>query len=256
MPPESMTTSTIFTTTIRTVTDCGSGNKGCTSGKGGSTVFVTETIPISTTVCPISDLPVTPTASASATATGVPSSAMTPSSSVMTPSASSSSIVREPSVSSTASTPATKTASSPFEGATGIDIVIPEIRQCEKGDRLDLPGMPWAVTNDVSADDEKMGKQCTNFNRVVVSNGTYLVNWTSITNVKRTNETADVVKGYSNIEAKLNGTHHLADIKSIPTFFRWNRTIGTGFKGRSSLCHLFSISLLLKLLLPFCMFSS
>ncbi|CAH0018814.1 unnamed protein product [Clonostachys rhizophaga] len=217
LPPESLTTSTIFTTSIRTVTDCGSGTEGCTSG-AGSTIFVTETIPISTTVCPISDLPQTPTTTAVSTP-------------VSTPASSSSLPAQEPSASSTAATSATKTSSSPFEGATGIDIIIPEIRQCDNNDQLDLPGMPWSVTNDMYNSEKMNGTQCTNFNRVVVSNGTYLVNWTSITDIKKIDETADVMKGYSNIEASLNGTHHLTEIKSIPTFFRWNRTIGDGFKG-------------------------
>ncbi|KAH8660981.1 hypothetical protein BGZ60DRAFT_530972 [Tricladium varicosporioides] len=84
--PVLLTTSTIFTTSVQTVTSCGPTVTNCPAG---STVLTTVTIPLSTTVCPVSSAATTPAApSSSSVVVGSSSSVVVPSSSAVVPSSS------------------------------------------------------------------------------------------------------------------------------------------------------------------------
>lgn len=124
--------------------------------------------------------------------------------------------------------------SSPYADATEVDVDIEPTEQCGNDDRLIMPGMAWTVANSMYNSDGMVGTQCTDFERVLeASDGTYLVEWTSTTNVENIEDTADLCKGYSNIGIGVNLEERLSDVQSIPAYYKWSRTINTEFKGIS-----------------------
>ncbi|KAI8630102.1 glycoside hydrolase family 12 protein [Xylariaceae sp. FL1651] len=119
-----------------------------------------------------------------------------------------------------------------FADATPIAYKIGATSQCGNSDRLIMPGKPWTVSNAMYGAKDMVGSQCTNFDRLLEStNGTELVQWTSITNVEYVEDTKDICKGYSNIGVGVNLKQPLSEIKSIPAFFKWSRTVQSDFRG-------------------------
>ncbi|RYC65811.1 hypothetical protein CHU98_g360 [Xylaria longipes] len=127
---------------------------------------------------------------------------------------------------------ATQVAEGTDPAATQISYKVPATEQCGNNDRLILPGMPWTVANSMYNANQMVGKQCTNFNGILqTTNGIKEVKWTSVTDVERVDNTKDVCKGYTNVGVGVNLNKKLKDIKSIPAYYKWDRTNTTEFRG-------------------------
>ncbi|KAI0533682.1 glycoside hydrolase family 12 protein [Xylaria digitata] len=119
-----------------------------------------------------------------------------------------------------------------YAKATQIAYKVAATKQCGNDDRLILPGMPWTVANSMYNADQMVGKQCTNFDGILkAADGTKELKWTSVTDVELVDETKDVCKGYTNIGVGVNLNKKLKDIKSIPAYYKWDRTNTTEFRG-------------------------
>lgn len=127
-----------------------------------------------------------------------------------------------------------------YAKATQIPFKVAPTKQCGNNDRLILPGMPWTVANSMYNANQMVGKQCTNFDGILqAADGTKVVKWTSVTDVKLVDKTKDVCKGYTNIGIGVNLKKKLKDIKSIPAYYKWDRTNTTEFRGRCSFYPIF-----------------
>ncbi|KAI1119002.1 glycoside hydrolase family 12 protein [Nemania sp. NC0429] len=127
---------------------------------------------------------------------------------------------------------ATQAVDGAYAEATQIAFKVAPTKQCGNDDRLILPGMPWTVANSMYNADQMVGKQCTNFDGILqAADGTKLVKWTSVTDVERIDKTKDVCKGYTNIGIGVNLKKKLKEIKSIPAYYKWERTNTTEFRG-------------------------
>lgn len=152
-------------------------------------------------------------------------------------SSSSSSIVSQvPASSASSANPAaSQTSTAPYASATEVDLKVPATEQCGVNDRLHFTGMPWSLSNNMYNSESMLGTQCTNFVRALgASDGTNLVEWTSTTDVQKIEDTADICKGYSNFGDGPDDKARLRDIKSIPAYFKWSRSVEEDFKGRLS----------------------
>ncbi|KAI0509112.1 glycoside hydrolase family 12 protein [Xylaria bambusicola] len=119
-----------------------------------------------------------------------------------------------------------------YAKATPVAYKVKATEQCGNDDRLILPGQPWTVANSMYNADQMVGKQCTNFDSILeTADGIKEVKWTSITDIKKVEDTADVCKGYTNVGIGKNLNKKLKDIKSIPAYFQWDRTNTTDFRG-------------------------
>ncbi|KAI0159577.1 glycoside hydrolase family 12 protein [Xylariaceae sp. FL1272] len=209
-----------------------------TSSSIPTTSSVAETTserPVSTTVIAITvssitessviDQPST-TSTSESTVAQQPSTTST-SAKAVTTSASSSEIP----TSTIASSP-TVAGDSVFADASAISYKIGATTQCGNEDRLIIPGMPWTVSNAMYGADDMVGTQCTNFKQLLeTADGTDLVQWTSTTDIEMIDDTEGICKGYSNIGIGANLEYPLRDIKSIPAYYSWNRTIESDFRG-------------------------
>ncbi|CAH0027054.1 unnamed protein product [Clonostachys rhizophaga] len=149
-------------------------------------------------------------------------------------SSSSSSIVSQvPASSASSANPvASQTSAAPYASATEVDVKVPATEQCGIDDRLHFTDMPWSLSNNMYNSESMVGTQCTNFVRALgASDGTNLVEWTSTTDVQKIEDTADVCKGYSNFGDGPDDKARLRDIKSIPAYFKWSRSVEGDFKG-------------------------
>ncbi|KAJ8125132.1 hypothetical protein O1611_g8508 [Lasiodiplodia mahajangana] len=127
---------------------------------------------------------------------------------------------------------ASKAIDAAYAEATQIAFKVAAKQQCGNNDRLILPGMPWTVANSMYNADQMVGKQCTNFDGILqTADGTKVVEWTSVTDVELVEDTKDVCKGYTNIGVGVNLKKQLKDIKSIPAYYKWDRTNTTEFRG-------------------------
>lgn len=142
---------------------------------------------------------------------------------------------------------ATKVVDGAYAKATEIPFKVAPTKQCGNNDRLILPGMPWTVANSMYNADQMVGKQCTNFDGILeTANGTKVVKWTSVTDVELVDKTKDLCKGYTNIGIGVNLKKKLKDIKSIPAYYKWDRTNTTEFRGKCLFClyfHFYFMSL-------------
>ncbi|KAI1149535.1 glycoside hydrolase family 12 protein [Nemania diffusa] len=119
-----------------------------------------------------------------------------------------------------------------YAKATQIAFKVAATQQCGNDDRLVLPGMPWTVANSMYNADQMVGTQCTNFDGILkTAAGAKVVKWTSVTDVELVDDTKDVCKGYTNIGVGVNLGNQLKDIKSIPAYYKWDRTNTTEFRG-------------------------
>lgn len=119
-----------------------------------------------------------------------------------------------------------------YAEATQIAFKVRATEQCGNDDRLILPGMPWTVANSMYNADQMVGQQCTNFDGILQTiEGEKEVKWTSVTDVELVEETKDICKGYTNVGVGVNLNNKLKDIKSIPAYFKWDRTNTTEFRG-------------------------
>ncbi|KAI1424472.1 glycoside hydrolase family 12 protein [Xylaria sp. FL1777] len=119
-----------------------------------------------------------------------------------------------------------------YAEATQVAYKVGATKQCGNDDRLILPGLPWTVANSMYNADQMVGTQCTNFDSVLqAADGTKEVKWTSVTNVELVDDTKDVCKGYTNVGIGVNLNKQLKDIKSIPAYYKWDRTNTTEFRG-------------------------
>ncbi|KAI1827841.1 glycoside hydrolase family 12 protein [Xylaria intraflava] len=119
-----------------------------------------------------------------------------------------------------------------YAQATPIEYEVRATTQCGNTDRLILPGMPWTVANSMYNANQMVGQQCTNFDGVrQAADGSKEVDWTSVTDIDLVSQTKDVCKGYSNVGVGVNLDKKLGDITSIPTYFQWNHTNTTEFRG-------------------------
>lgn len=77
------------------------------------------------------------------------------------------------------------------------------------------------------------GQQCTNYEEVVETSGgtQQMVRYESVTDIEQVDATEDVCKGYSNVGIGENLRKPFRDVKAIPAYFQWERTISTAFKG-------------------------
>uniref|UniRef100_A0A0B7KHH6 Uncharacterized protein n=2 Tax=Bionectria ochroleuca TaxID=29856 RepID=A0A0B7KHH6_BIOOC len=187
-------------------------------------VTVTEYVTVTGAPTPVSSLSTPLTASTSvASVTKASSAPEQPSSSAETKSQSSAQV--------NDSLPSS-TASSPYADATEVNVNIAAKEQCGNDDRLIMPGMPWTVANSMYNSNRMVGTQCTNYNKVLqASDKTYLVDWTSTTNIENVADTNDICKGYSNIGIGKNLKKRLSEVKAIPAYYKWSRTIDGEFKG-------------------------
>ncbi|KAI0097899.1 glycoside hydrolase family 12 protein [Nemania sp. FL0031] len=129
-------------------------------------------------------------------------------------------------------TTASKAIDATYAKATQIAFKVAAKQQCGNNDRLVLPGMPWTVANSMYNADQMVGKQCTNFDGILqTTDGTKVVEWTSVTDVELVEDTKDLCKGYTNIGIGVNLKKQLKDIKSIPAYYKWDRTNTTEFRG-------------------------
>jgi hypothetical protein len=120
----------------------------------------------------------------------------------------------------------------PLTDTHEVDVGIPPTKQCGNDDRLIMPGMAWTVANSMYNSNQMEGTQCTNFQHVLeASDGTLLVEYTSITDIEQVTATEDICKGYSSIGIGVNLRKRLNQVQSIPASFQWNRTAGEEFKG-------------------------
>ncbi|KAI1279306.1 glycoside hydrolase family 12 protein [Xylaria sp. FL0933] len=127
---------------------------------------------------------------------------------------------------------ATQVVGGTYAKATQVAYKVAAKKQCGNDDRLILPGMPWTVANSMYNANQMVGTQCTNFDSVLqAEDGTKEVKWTSITNVELVDDTKDVCKGYTNVGIGVNLDNKLKDIKSIPAYYKWDRTNTTEFRG-------------------------
>ncbi|KAI0975259.1 glycoside hydrolase family 12 protein [Xylaria arbuscula] len=127
---------------------------------------------------------------------------------------------------------ATQVVDGAYAKATPVSYKVGATKQCGNDDRLILPGMPWTVANSMYNADQMVGTQCTNFDSILqATDGTKEVKWTSITNVELVDDTKDVCKGYTNVGIGVNLNNQLKDIKSIPAYYKWERTNTTTFRG-------------------------
>ncbi|KAI0799150.1 glycoside hydrolase family 12 protein [Xylaria sp. FL0064] len=127
---------------------------------------------------------------------------------------------------------ATQVVGGTYAKATQVAYKVAATKQCGNDDRLILPGMPWTVANSMYNANQMVGTQCTNFDSVLqAADGTKEVKWTSITNVELVDDTKDVCKGYTNVGIGVNLNNRLKDIKSIPAYYKWDRTNTTEFRG-------------------------
>ncbi|KAJ8111608.1 hypothetical protein ONZ43_g5580 [Nemania bipapillata] len=127
---------------------------------------------------------------------------------------------------------ASKVIDTAYAKATQIPFKVAATKQCGNEDRLILPGMPWTVANSMYNADQMVGKQCTNFDAILqTKGGSKLVKWTSVTDVELVDDTKDVCKGYTNIGVGVNLKKQLKNIKSIPAYYKWDRTNTTEFRG-------------------------
>ncbi|CAH0058290.1 unnamed protein product [Clonostachys solani] len=149
-------------------------------------------------------------------------------------SSSSSSIASQaPASSASSANPvASQTSTAPYTSATEVDVKVPATEQCGVDDRLHFTGMPWTLSNNMYNSESMVGTQCTNFVRALAaSDGTSLVEWTSTTDVQKIEDTANICKGYSNFGDGPDDKPRLRDIKSIPAYFKWSRSVEEDFKG-------------------------
>ncbi|EMR68704.1 putative family 12 glycoside hydrolase protein [Eutypa lata UCREL1] len=82
-------------------------------------------------------------------------------------------------------------------------------------------------------DVDMSGQQCTNYEEVVETSGgtQQMVRYESVTDIEQVDDTEDVCKGYSNVGIGENLRKPFRDVKAIPAYFQWERTISTAFKG-------------------------
>ncbi|CAG9991032.1 unnamed protein product [Clonostachys byssicola] len=149
-------------------------------------------------------------------------------------SSSSSSIASQvPASSASSANPvASQTSAAPYASATEVDVKVPATEQCGIDDRLHFTSMPWSLSNNMYNSESMVGTQCTNFVRALeASDGTNLVEWTSTTDVQKIEDTANICKGYSNFGDGPDDKARLRDIKSIPAYFKWSRSVEEDFKG-------------------------
>ncbi|KAI0446535.1 glycoside hydrolase family 12 protein [Xylaria telfairii] len=119
-----------------------------------------------------------------------------------------------------------------YPEATPISYQVPATQQCGNDDRVILPGMPWTVANSMYNANQMVGSQCTNFDGILQTpDGIKEVKFTSVTNVQLVDNTKDICKGYSNVGVGVNLNQRLRDIKSIPAYYKWDRTITADFRG-------------------------
>ncbi|KAI0402863.1 glycoside hydrolase family 12 protein [Xylaria palmicola] len=210
------------------------------------TTTVTTGLPLSEipsfSAYPVQSLPTLILSSVSTVTTGLPLSEI-PSFTVVPVQSLPTSTFTTFTISSTAETPSypvasdaaaagSQVADGKYAEATQIAFKVPATEQCGNEDRLVLPGMPWTVANSMYNADQMVGRQCTNFEGILkTTDGTKEVRWTSVTDVERVDETKDVCKGYTNIGIGKNLNKKLKDIKSIPAYYKWDRTNTTEFRG-------------------------
>lgn len=133
--------------------------------------------------------------------------------------------------SATGTTPS-QVISGSYAEATPVDFKISATEQCGDNDILSLPGMPWTVANSMYNADQMVGSQCTNFEGILeATDGTQEVSWTSVTDIEFVDSTKDLCKGYTNIGIGVNLNKQFSAISSIPTYFQWDRTNTTEFRG-------------------------
>ncbi|KAI1268843.1 glycoside hydrolase family 12 protein [Xylariaceae sp. FL1019] len=199
--------------------------------------------PVSTTVIAITVSPIPESSvveqpsSTSASAQAVTTSSS--SSKIPTPSSTSTSAKAVATSASSSEIPTSTPSSSPtvagdsvYAVASAISYKIGATTQCGDEDRLIMPGMPWTVSNAMYGADQMVGTQCTNFKQLLeATDGTDLVQWTSTTDIELIEDTEGICKGYSNVGIGANLQYPLRDIKSIPAYYSWNRTIESEFRG-------------------------
>lgn len=138
--------------------------------------------------------------------------------------------------STSTSTPASSSAASPndlMSDATAIASSPEATSMCGNADRKIMPGFPWTVSNAMYNAGQMSGQQCTNYEEVVETSGgtQQMVRYESVTDIEQVDATEDVCKGYSNVGIGENLRKPFRDVKAIPAYFQWERTISTAFKG-------------------------
>lgn len=151
--------------------------------------------------------------------------------------------IPEESTSTSSKTSPSQTLENLYAAATAVNMGVQATTQCGNTDDLTLPGMPWVVANSMyNANSMKStDSQCTNFKQVLHDNnqqwsngksdGTYLVEWNSLTNIAKEDDTKDICKGYSNIGVGEGLKSKLSEISSIPTYYKFSRENTEGFRG-------------------------
>lgn len=124
-------------------------------------------------------------------------------------------------------------------------LLLPASNHCGLDDRLIMPGLPWTVSNAMYNGEYMEGTQCTNYEHVYgggLQDGSGIeyphlrVDWTSITHIKYADDTKDLCKGYSNIGVGVNLNYKFSEVKAIPAFFSWRRTIEAGKQFKGAFC--------------------
>ncbi len=142
---------------------------------------------------------------------------------------------KEEEPSATATATATAGDAAAYADATELADGPAATQMCGDSDRKIMPGYPWTVSNAMYNAGRMEGRQCTNYEAILAAaDGTRLVRYTSVSGVRRVDDTEDVCKGYSNVGIGKNLRKRFADVKAIPAYFQWERTNTTEFKGELS----------------------